>query len=373
MSDSESSALGRLRRRLDAAINANGGALPFARFMALALYAPGEGYYEREASRVGRGGDFITSVSVGSLLGEMLGWQLVQWARTEGAVHQTVTVVEAGAHSGDLAHDLMSWLQREASDVFARTQYCIIEPSTVRMEWQRRKLGAFADRVRWVGRKDPLQMAVEGMILSNELLDAFPVTRLVWSAAKQMWKERGVVTRNGAFAWAQLHEVPLEQVESWLGMEMPPPLLEVLPDGFALDLALEAAMWWHNAAKALKSGLLLTLDYGAEADALLSPRYAGGTLRGYLQQRVTDQLLEKAGEVDMTAHVNWTTVRRAGEEAGLKTRFMASQRQYLTQLLSDRMQQPESLAWSPSQVRQFQSLTHPEHLGRAFQVLVQSR
>lgn len=373
MSELESSAVERLRRRLHAAMESHGGRMPFSRFMALALYAPREGYYEREASHVGRGGDFITSVSVGPLLGEMLGWQLLEWARTDGAKVGEITVVEAGAHAGDLAQDLLTFLRREAGDVFARTNYCIIEPSGVRMEWQRRKLTSFADKVRWMPYADPLKLSVDGMILSNELLDAFPVTRLVWNARRRAWKERGVVTRDDAFAWGIINEIPLEQVESWLGMELPPALLEVLPDGFVLDLALDAALWWRQAALSLRSGILMTLDYGAEADVLISPRYKDGTLRGYLQQRVTDQLLEKAGEVDMTAHVNWTTVRRAGEEAGLKTRFMASQRQYLTQLLAVRMQQPEPLAWTPSQVRQFQSLTHPEHLGRAFQVLVQTR
>jgi SAM-dependent MidA family methyltransferase len=128
-------------------------------------------------------------------------------------------------------------------------------------------------------------------------------------------------------------------------------------------------------ARKLGRGYLVTLDYGLEADELLTPRYRQGTLRGYHRQRVVEGPMSMPGEIDLTAHVNWTALRKAGEAVGLKTVYSGTQRQFLVEILSRSMKQGRAIGldWTPSEVRQFQTLTHPEHLGRAFRVLAQGR
>src|SRR5471030_442352 len=108
------------------------GVLPFARFMELALYAPGCGYYETEKNNVGKRGDFYTSVTVGSLFGELLAFQFAEWLeeiKTLNPRLSTLNLIEAGAHDGKLAGDILNWLQANRPELFSKIEYCIIEPS----------------------------------------------------------------------------------------------------------------------------------------------------------------------------------------------------------------------------------------------------
>ena len=121
----------------------------------------------------------------------------------------------------------------------------------------------------------------------------------------------------------------------------------------------------------LAKGKLMTLDYGYSADEMLSPARMTGTLRAYHRHRVTDDLLALPGEQDLTAHVNFTAIQAAGEAAGLRTEQFCTQPQFLTRILQQAVTKNCFLPMDAKQVRQFQTLTHPEHLGRAFRVLVQ--
>src|SRR5882724_8449037 len=115
------------------------GVLPFARFMELALYAPDCGYYEKETGNVGRRGDIYTSVSVGSLFGKLLAFQFAEWLceLTLNSQLSTFNLLEAGAHDGKLAADILLWLQLNRPELFAQIEYIIVEPSARRQEWQR--------------------------------------------------------------------------------------------------------------------------------------------------------------------------------------------------------------------------------------------
>src|SRR2546426_5986906 len=114
------------------------GFIPFADFMRLALYCPKYGYYEQMAGRIGREGDFYTSVSVGSLFGELLAFQFAGWLEAEVRSQESeVRIVEAGAHDGKLAQDLLGWMRRRRPQLFERVEYFINEPSKRRQAWQR--------------------------------------------------------------------------------------------------------------------------------------------------------------------------------------------------------------------------------------------
>jgi SAM-dependent MidA family methyltransferase len=337
-----------------------GGAISFARFMQRALYEPGIGYYERRPDVTGRTGDFYTSVSVGALFGELLAFRLARWFRAH-LPDTAVELVEAGAHDGRLARDILSFLRDHAPDVFGRCHYRIVEPSAVRTGWQRERLGPFGERVSWSAE---MPAAVTGAILSNELLDAFPVERWLWNAANRRWVEQGVAWDGQRFVWCPL------PTAAPADLEVPDELAAVLPDGFARERSPGAVAWWTTAARALKSGWLITCDYGGEREELLSPARARGTLRGYHQHRLADDVLTAPGEIDLTAHVDFSAIRDAGETAGLRTVASTSQRSFLSDILAE-TQTGGFPQWDAGRVRQFQTLTHPEHLGRAFRVLAQ--
>ena len=179
------------------------GAISFERFMELSLYCPEFGYYEKLANTPGGGGDFFTSVSVGSLLGELLAFQFARWV--EAASLESFQLLEAGAHDGRLARDVLDWFKSRRPPLFAKLEYRILEPSLRRRQWQEKALAPFADRVRWFDSWDDLPRAgVEGVIFSNELLDAFPVRRLGWDAQEKKWFEWAVGWEGERFVWAKM-------------------------------------------------------------------------------------------------------------------------------------------------------------------------
>jgi SAM-dependent MidA family methyltransferase len=148
----------------------------------------------------------------------------------------------------------------------------------------------------------------------------------------------------------------------------------VLPDGFVVEVAPAARAWWRQAAGSLARGWLLTLDYGGEAEELLDPARVGGTVRAYWRHTVTRDVLARPGQQDLTAHVNFSALRRAGETAGLSTESAATQGEYLARIVACTTSAPGRFpAWTPARRRQLATLVHPEHLGRAFRILVQRR
>ena len=416
------------------------GVLPFARFMELALYCPVHGYYETEKDNPGRHGDYYTSVGVGELFGQFLAFQFAEWLQAD--VHSpepTVQIVEAGAHDGRLARDILAWLQLKRPKLFEQVEYWVIEPSPRRQKWQKETLKDFAPRVRWTaGFQSLLQERachsspatrhppLHGIIFSNELLDAMPVHRLGWDAQSKKWFEWGVAVDGEKFVWARIPDtLPMNllgapasrrpvgsrkpefagetqalpgtvpqirgsklEVSSRrnfpsLGgargfdpssiLHLPSSLLAVLPDGYTIETCPAAESWWHEAAKVLGRGKLLTMDYGFTADELFSPGRRHGTLRAFFRHHASDDLLANVGEQDLTAHVNFSAIQTVGESAGLKTESFLTQSQFLTQILEKAAKGNSLGTWTSAQARQFQTLTHPEHLGRAFRVLVQSR
>ncbi len=356
------------------------GVLPFARFMELALYCPDYGYYQTKKDNPGRRGDFFTSVSTGPLFGQLLAFQFAEWLQTEiGRRQSEVRIVEAGAHDGTLAQDILDWLQSARSELFSRIQYCMIEPSARRQAWQREKLEKFGSQVRWFAdfqglagrnpvapaRPSILHPRCYGVIFSNELLDALPVHRFGWDAAAKKWFEWGVALEAGKFVWARIQNSEFRIQNSELE--------SVLPDGYTVEISPAAENWWREAANVLEHGRLMTIDYGLTADELFSPGRPRGTLRAYFRHHVTEDIFDNVGEQDLTAHVNFPAIQAVGESAGLATEGFLTQAQFLTRILDKAVKDKSFGKWDAARTRQFQTLTHPEHLGRAFRVLIQSK
>ena len=411
--------------------------------MELALYCPVYGYYEKEPDRIGRRGDYYTSVSVGSLFGELLAWQFAEWFRgsepaekcqesgvechrnghdgrgargaqcrggndqREGTAEAEeerangrprFQIVEAGAHRGELARDILAWLKERSDGVYQHLEYCIVEPSSRRREWQAETLKDFSGKVVWagdlgeLGRGTARDITAPGskaghaltptrgpqsepvisqtgyrIVVSNELLDAMPVHRLGWDAQLRAWFEWGITMEEGRLAWTRI-PIPSHLVPQ------PSPIEAVLPDGFTYEVSPAAIDWWRQAASALPSGRLIAFDYGLTSEEILTPERCRGTLRAYSRHMQGSDVLAKPGEQDITAHVNFSAVQQAGEAAGLTTEALVTQGQFLTGIAEKIFRgTPGFGEWTSARTRQFQTLTHPDHLGRAFRVLVQGR
>jgi SAM-dependent MidA family methyltransferase len=363
------------------------GAIPFVRFMEQALGCPVYGYYEKEGDTVGRRGDFFTSVSVGSLYGELLAARFAAWLETlisnskvqspKSSIprprDKRMQIVEAGAHDGMLALDILTWMGRRRPGLLEGLEYWIVEPSIRRQASQRRTLAGFSSQVRWVedlqalARSHTSAGGVHGIIFCNELLDALPVRRLGWDVFRRCWFEWGVALDADRFVWTRMPVTEPAPDLSWL-YEQAAGLVEVLPDGFSVEVSPAAVKWWAQAAACLSEGNLLTVDYGLTDEELFMPERKEGTLRGYRRHRLSSDILADPGEQDITAHVNFGMILRAGESAGLKTDGLLHQSRFLTPLA-----ELVAAEWTLERRRQFQTLTHPEHLGRAFRVLIQSR
>ncbi len=358
--------------------------------MELALDCPLCGYYEKKKDTPGQCGDFYTSVSVGSLFGELLAFQFAEWLGALPIADCRLPIVEAGAHDGRLAKDILAWLRLRRPGLFEHVEYWIVEPSARRQEWQRETLKEFESCVRWFGDLHSLAtistwpaanrqsaignpQSVSGVIFSNELLDAMPVHRLGWDAKRREWFEWGVTLDGDRFVWARLNEQSgICNLQSEIRYA-PRELLAVLPDGFTTEICPAAEQWWHGAASVLKQGKLLTLDYGLSTEEFFTPQRANGTLRAYQRHHLADDVLANPGEQDLTAHVNFTAIQRSGEAAGLKTEMFASQAQFLTGIAQRAWREGSDFGpWMRDHTRQFQTLTHPDHLGRSFRVLLQS-
>jgi SAM-dependent MidA family methyltransferase len=214
---------------------------------------------------------------------------------------------------------------------------------------------------------------VRGVIFSNELLDAQPTHRFAWDRAQSVWFEWRVGLSNDGFQWVRSDNLEVEFLEA-LGERVPSKILQVLPDHYVVELSPAAEQWWRAAAGALQRGWLLTFDYGFDDDTALMPERTGGTLRGYRLHQAVSDVLANPGTQDVTVHVHFGRIRRAGEWVGLETEFCGEQGRFLTQCAADLLGSNEvARHFDAARLRQFKTLIHPDHFGRSFRVLLQSR
>lgn len=356
------------------------GAISFARFMELALYSPELGYYERQ-KEIGRQGDFYTSVSVGNLFGELLAFQFAEWfdeceAQNVQRGKLGLRIIESGAHNGQLASDILNWIKEFRPTLFEQLEYCLIESSALHRDWQRETLLDHSQKISWCADWSEFPRSTSTgpqftICFSNELFDAMPVHRFGWDAKSRAWFEWGVGWDENNFVWKRLSK---NQRSSALFPQLAPELLEILPDGFMTETCPAAATWWKEAASNINFGKLLAIDYGLLAENFFSPQRSAGTLRAYFQHHANSDLLARPGEQDLTAHVNFSALKEAGEKTGLKTDAFVSQAKFLTGIVARTMSRPKDFgAWDTKRAKQLQTLAHPEHLGSSFRVLVQSR
>lgn len=305
-----------IRRRIAVA----GGGIPFAEFMALCLYHPEYGYYMAPRSRIGREGDFFTSSSVHSLFGRLIARQLRQMWELLG--QGPFTVAEQGAGEGHLALDILDAVRAEAPDFYAQLTYQLVEISPDNRARQEQQLAGHRQRIGWCALEELAGM--QGCILSNELADAFPVH--VVEKREGELKEVFVVA-----AGDELHEElrPLSTPAiaehfHWLG---------VAPvEGNRAEVNLQAVHWMQEVGRLLGRGFALTVDYGYPAAELYAPWRRNGTLMCYHRHAAGENPFQYVGCQDITAHVDFTALQRAGEEVGLSPLWFGVQYRFLLAL-----------------------------------------
>jgi len=303
----------RLAALIRAEIAAAGGWIGFDRFMELALYAPGLGYYAAGARKFGggaAGGDFVTAPEISPLFARALAGQVAQVLE-----HVPARILEFGAGTGRLAHDLLAALDARRVPV---ESYSIVELSADLRERQRSLL---ADaRVRWLDAPPP---AFAGVIVANEVLDVMPVRLFV--RERGVLLERGVALRDGGLAFAgrpadaSLAEAVAE-IEAEVGG---------LPDGYGSELGFTARGWMRSAGRWLSRGVLLAIDYGFPRREYYHPQRIMGTLMCHYRQHAHADPLWLPGLNDITAHVDFTAMAQAAHEGGLQVLGYTSQAHFL--------------------------------------------
>ena len=345
--------------RLRAGIAARG-PMSFRDFMAQALYDPEHGYYGSGKARVGRGGDFFTNVSVGPLFGRLLARQFSEmWRRMDQP--EDFTLVEQGAHHGEAAADVLAGLREYDPACFEAATLWLVEPVPAFQHVQQEKLTAFPSaKVRWVQTLDELPN-FRGVHYSNELLDAFPVHRVIRRG--DQWMERVVDFQDGSFVFIDA-EISSEALLTHLAR-----LPTVAPD-YETEVNLASSVWLTEVATKLHSGFILVIDYGYNRSEYYRPERTGGTLSAYAAHRREPDPLQRPGEIDLTAHVDFTSVAEIAERVGLQIAGFTDQHHFMVGLGRLHFRDDHALtATGQQELRAFKTLMHPGLMGRSFHAL----
>jgi SAM-dependent MidA family methyltransferase len=344
-----------------------------AAFMNLALYDREVGYYARAAQRSGRAGDFFTSVDVGPLFGELLAIQLAEMSELmaspsaspqPSAPSPQFDLIEAGAGNGRLSADILRAAKAHRPSFYDRVRLHLVESSAAARGDQRATLGELAGKLRSSGAALPASF--EGALVANELLDAMPVHQ--------------VVMRDDGLREVYIAPSPQHSITTYEGPPSTPALAAYLDRlgitlevGWRTEINLCAVQWMRQAALSLRRGFIILIDYGHEARELYSVTHAGGTLTTFTrhtssgpeERQTVPGWLRHPGEQDITAHVDFTSVRAAAEAAGLTTIGFLDQTYFVLGLLS-KSPDPDSLKARLG----LKTLLMPGGLGSTHKVLI---
>jgi SAM-dependent MidA family methyltransferase len=344
----------KLVRLIAGEIRGSGGWLPFARYMELALYAPGLGYYMAGARKLGRDGDFVTAPEVSRLYGRTLARQVAQLAGLGLS-----DILEIGAGSGALAADLLAELERLGCPP---EHYLILELSPDLRDRSRDTLAArvppLLERVAWLNRLPP---TFTGVVIGNEVLDAMPVHVFERQGARIV--ELGVALGTGGFEWSP-------RPSGRAPAEPDPACFPV--DGYRSEIQYVARGFVRTLGDLLARGAALFIDYGFPRHEFYHPQRSRGTLMCHYRHRAHDDPFLLPGLQDITAHLDFSAIAQAGQEGGLDLLGYTSQAQFLvncgiTGILSE-TPATDAVAYAPL-AAQANTLLSPAEMGELFKVI----
>lgn len=310
--------------------------------MELALYYPDLGYYARADQRSGRAGDFFTSVDVGPLFGQLLEIQFEEMGRilegrgprSEGretrSAGRGLDLVEAGAGNGRLSTDVLAAARDHHPELYERINLHLVEASAAARAAQRATLGILADRL--ASSSADLPSSFEGILFANELLDAMPVHQVVMR--EDGLREVYVTCGAGPVGPGDLHLIERNPSTPALA-EYLDRAGAALAVGARAEIGLAAVEWMRDAARRLRRGFIVLVDYGHEARELYSPAHVGGTLTSFARHTMSGSesaaagWLASPGAQDVTAHVDFSSIRAAAEAEGCESLAFLDQTYFL--------------------------------------------
>ncbi len=363
----DNSVAGRLRERIR-----REGAITFRDWMQSALYDPQGGYYQRaDLTRWGRAGDYRTSPERSPLFAATFARYFAALYKELGAP-ELLTIIEAGAGAGYFAQGILSTLQRDWPQVYSALQYVVDEESEAARTAAESLLAPWMEKVEFRPLTDISAPLDSALIFSNELLDAFAVHRVRLRRGRlfELYVE---LNKAGAFIWVE-RELSTPRLAAHFERTG-----SALVEGQSAEVNLAAEEWIERAASLLRRGVLLTVDYGAEAESLYSaPHRRDGTLRGISRHALIDNVLENPGQQDLTTTVNWTQIRLAGERAGLQTVSFERQDAFLLRNgLLEQLERETQLTRSEADALRLRlgarEMILPGGMSESFQVLVQKK
>lgn len=345
------------------AIAANGGAIDFAHYMQLALYAPGLGYYSAGARKFGAAGDFITAPELSPLFSRCVARQC---ATVLPALGEDAVILEFGAGSGVMATDILLELERLGQ---LPAQYQILEVSADLRARQRETLQVRAPhllpRVQWL---DGLPASLVGVVLANEVLDAMPVHRFRYCAGRV--EELGVSLEDETLAWVTLPECNARVAERTLSLagEMS------WPEGYESEINLAAEDWVRSLSTMLERGMVLLFDYGFPRHEYYHPQRSDGTLMCHYRHRAHGDALILPGLQDLTAHVDFTAMAETALSSGLDVLGFSNQANFLLGSgMMELVQGVEDMREQLTLAAQLKRLMMPGEMGELFKVLALGR
>ncbi|RFC42200.1 MAG: MidA family [Verrucomicrobia bacterium] len=352
-----------LEHILSSRINA-GGAISFSDFMEAALYDPLHGYYASAKARIGSSGDFATAVSSGPLFGRLLARQFHEMWDHLGRPGSWL-LVEQGAFDGRLCADILEGLSNFAPECFAATSIALVEPFSLLQRRQADTLRSFQKKITWYRECSTLPVFT-GVHYSNELLDAFPFHFLRSNASG--WEELRVGASHAGFEFQPhpIREPALREAAASLPAREP---------GFITEISLQPKLWLRSLRQKLKTGWLLTFDYGMTQPELLSPHRKDGTASAYFAHQRQPSLLTNPGAQDLTAHVNFSATTRDALSEGWHLSGYTDQHRFFSGLaplhFQDATERPT--LQQQKELLAFRTLTHPQLMGSQFKAWCLSR
>ena len=358
----------RLRARIE-----RDGPITFHDWMLAALYDERDGYYCRSGPpRQGRTGDYRTAPETSPLFAATFAWyfsKLFAELVFELGSPPAWTIFEAGAGGGEFAYGILNNLRANYPEVFLATSYVIDEVSPATRRRAEERLSEFAERLTFQRFAEIDTPAIAGVCFSNELIDAFPVHRVIMRNGRL--RELCVGLNQDDFVWVERDPDP--RVAEYCGRT------ELrIAEGQIAEINLAAEEFISRAAGLFDRGFLVTVDYGAERNELLSsPDRFAGTLRAFHRHQMNDNVLARPGEQDLTTTIDWTQIKEAGRRSGLRAiRFERLDQFLLTEghtvlyeMLTRTQDSVEALRLSTSA----REMIMPHGLAASFQVLVQDK
>ena len=360
-----------LSTRIAAEIARHGGWLSFARYMEMALYEPGLGYYSNPGQVFGAAGDFVTAPELTPLFGATLARQVSPWLKDPALAGQGQVVLEVGGGSGMLAAQLLNALDNVGHH---EVRYLILELSAERREHQRQTLKSLApglmDRVGWL---DTFPESFAGVVVANELLDAMPVQLFEWQAdAEAELQEMGVTWVDGQFAWApRPADAVLTETVTALRNRLGPEGAQ-WHSPFRSEVCPAQQAWMRTLADCMTAGVVMLLDYGFAAPEYYHPQRDQGTLMCHYRHRSHADPFLWPGLSDITAHVDFTALARAATAEGFSLVGYTSMAAFLLNAglldeLADLPREPESFWFAQAQA--VQQLISEAEMGELFKVI----